>query len=326
VRRRDFITLLGGVALAWPLAARAQQAAIPVIGYLSQGSPEADAFRLTGFRRGLKEGGYVEGQNLTIEYRWASNQFDRLPALAADLVHHGVTVIVAPGARSTFAAKTATPTIPIVFGSGADPVQLGLVASLNRPGGNLTGVHVFGGEIASKGLELLHELLPAAASIGFLEDPTNPIAELRTRDILAAARAIGVELKRVHAGTESEIDAAFASLAQAHAGALLVPADLFFNNRLEQLVALAARYAIPTICGIREFPVAGGLMSYGIQISEIYRLTGIYAARILKGEKPADIPVIQLTKIELVVNLKTAKTLGLTILPSLLARADEVIE
>jgi putative ABC transport system substrate-binding protein len=188
------------------------------------GSPEADAFRLAGLRQGLKEGGFVEGQNLTIEYRWVGNDFDRLPALAADLVHHGVAVIVAPGSRSTFAAKTATPTIPIVFGSGADPVQGGLVASLNRPGGNLTGVNVFGGEIASKGLELLHELLPAAASIGFLEDRSNPIAELRTRDILAAARAIGVELKRVHAGTESEIDAAFASLVQAHAGALLVPA------------------------------------------------------------------------------------------------------
>jgi putative ABC transport system substrate-binding protein len=326
VRRRDFIKAIVGSVTLWPVAVQAQQTAVPVIGYLGSGSMDSDAVRLAGLRRGLNDGGYVEGQNLTIEYRWAGNQWDRLPALAADLVHHRVAVIVAPGARATFAAKAATPTIPIVFGSGADPVQGGLVASLNRPGGNLTGVNLFGGEMASKGLELLHELLPAAPSIGLLEDRGNPVAEQRTKDVLAAARAIGVEIKLVHAGTEREIDAAFASLAQSDTGALLVPDDIFFNNRLEQFVALAGRFAIPTICGIREFPVAGGLMSYGVRISEIYRLTGIYAARILKGEKPADLPVIQLTKIELVINLRTAKSLGITVPQALLARADEVIE
>jgi putative tryptophan/tyrosine transport system substrate-binding protein len=327
VKRRDFITLLGSAAFARPLAARAQHATIPLIGYLSQGSSASDALRLTGLRRGLAESGYIEGRNVTIEYCWAENELGRLPALATGLVEHGVAVIVAPGLPPTLAAKATTTTVPIVFVVGVDPVRLGLVAGLGRPGGNLTGVNAIAGELGAKGLEVVHALLPTTVSIGFLENPrNNAIAELRTSDVLAAARVIGVEIKIVHAGTESEIDAAFASLAQGQAGALLVPSDIFFNSRLEQLAALAARYAIPTVCGLREFPMVGGLMSYGYSNAEIYHLVGLHVARILKGEKPADLPVIQTTKIELVVNLKTAKALGLIIPPTLFARADEVVE
>jgi len=326
VRRREFITLLGGVAAAWPLSARAQQTAIPVIGYLSQGSPESDAERIIGLQKGLNEADYVESRNVRIEYRWSGNQVDRLPALAADLLQQGVTVIVAPGVVSTLAAKTATATVPIVFVVGVDPVQTGLVASLSRPGGNLTGYNVFGGELGAKGLEVLHELLPAAASVGLLENPSNPLSELTTTDVLAAARALGVELQVMRASTEREIDAAFVTLARARTGALLVPNDFFFNNRPDQLVALAAQYSIPTVYAIRKFPMAGGLMSYGISHADVYRLTGLHVARILKGQKPADLPVIQTTKIELVINLKTAKALGLNIPPTLFARADEVLE
>jgi putative ABC transport system substrate-binding protein len=326
LRRRDFISLLGGAAVAWPLVARAQQAAIPVIGYLNNGSPESDASRLTGLRRGLSQTGYVEGRNLVIEYRWAGNQADRLPALAADLVQLRVAVIVSPGRVALLAAKAATTSIPIVFGVANDPVQFGLVASLNRPGGNLTGFNSFAGELGAKELALLHELVPGIATVGFLENPNNPVFELRTRDVLAAAAAIGLNVQMLKAGTDREIDAAFVSLVQARTGALLVGNDAFFNSRIEQLVALAARHAIPTMYTFREFVVAGGLISYGSSLIETYRQVGLYTGRILKGEKPADLPVIQATKLELVINLKTAKALGLQIPDRLLALADEVIE
>jgi ABC-type uncharacterized transport system substrate-binding protein len=326
MRRRTFIAGLASAAAAWPVAARAQQPAMPVIGYLSQGSAESDDVRLTGLRQGLAEAGHVEGRNVTIEYRWAANQIDRLPALAADLLEHRVAVIVTPGSLSTIAAKAATSTVPIVFVTGVDPVQFGLVASLNRPGGNVTGYNVFRHELGAKRLEVLHELLPATASVGFLEDPRDPAAELETREVLAASRGVGVEIRTLHAATEGEIDSAFASLAQAQTGALLIPDDIFFNDRITQLVALAARYAVPTVYSIREFPLAGGLMSYGISRAETYRLIGLQVARILEGQKPTDLPVIQSTKIEMAINLKTAKVLGLTVPPSLLARADEVIE
>jgi putative ABC transport system substrate-binding protein len=326
VRRREFISLLGGTA-AWPLAARAQQAALPVVGYLNFGSPESDTPRVTGLRRGLNQTGYVEGRNLVIEYRWAGNQADRLPALAADLIQLRVAVIVTSGLVSTLAAKAATTTIPIVFGVGNDPVQLGLVASLNRPGGNLTGFNSISSELGAKGLALLHELVPGIATIGFLGNPNNPaVFELMTRDVLAAASVMGLKVQIFNASTDREIDAAFVSLAQARSGALLVGNDLFFNTRIEQIVALAARHAIPTMYPVREFVVAGGLISYGTSLIETYRQVGLYTGRILKGEKPADLPVIQATKLELMINLKTAKALGLQIPDRLLALADEVIE
>jgi len=326
MKRREVITLVSGALVAWPLAARAQQPAIPAIGYLNFGSPESDASRLTGLRRGLKETGYVEGRNFVIEYRWAGNQPDRLPALAADLVQLQVAVIVAAGVLPALAAKAATTSIPIVFSVGADPVQLGLIASLNRPGGNLTGVNGFTGELGAKGLALLHELVPSTTTVGFLENPNNPIFELTTRDVLAAAPAIGLKVQILKAGTDREIDAAFASLVQARTGALLVGSDLFFNSRIEQVAALAARHAIPTMQAYREFVVVGGLISYGISLIENYRQVGVYTGRILKGEKPADLPVIQPTKFELSINLKTAKALGLQIPDRLLTLADEVIE
>jgi putative tryptophan/tyrosine transport system substrate-binding protein len=327
MRRRDFITLLGGAAVAWPLASHAQQAGLPVIGYLNNVSPEADTVRLTGLRRGLNQSGYVEGRNLVIEYRWAGNEADRLPALAADLVQLRVAVIVTPGLVATLAAKAATTSIPIVFNVGNDPVQLGLVASLNRPGGNLTGFNAFIGELGAKGLALLHELVPGIATIGFLGNPNNPaVFELMTRDVLAAAPVIGVKVRTLKAATDREIDAAFVSVVQERTGALLVGNDLFFNSRIEQLVALAARYAIPTMYPIREFAVAGGLISYGNSLTENYRQVGLYTGRILKGEKPADLPVQQVTKLELIINLKTAKAFALQIPDRLLALADEVIE
>jgi len=326
IGRRELLAALGGAAAAWPLTASAQQPAMPVIGHLNLGSPESDASRLTGLRRGLNETGYVEGRSFVIEYRWAGNQVDRLPALAADLVHLRVAVIVSPGMVPTLAAKAATTSIPIVFGVANDPVQFGLVATLNRPGGNLTGFNAFSAELGAKALALLHELMPSIATIGFLENPNNPVFELTTRDVLAAALAIGVKVQILKAGTDREIDAAFVSLVQARTGALLVGNDVFFNSRIEQLVALAARHAIPTMYTFREFVVAGGLISYGSSLIETYRQVGLYTGRILKGEKPADLPVIQATKLELTINLRTAKALGLQIPDRLLALADEVIE
>jgi len=325
IGRRKFLATLGGAA-AWPLAARAQQPAMPVIGYLNQGSPESDVPRLTGLRRGLNQSGYVEGRNLVIEYRWAGNQADRLPALAADLVQLRVAVIVSPGTVATLAAKAATTSIPIVFGVANDPVQLGLVASLNRPGGNVTGTNAFAGELGAKELALLHELVPGTATIGFLENPNNPIFELQTRDVLAAAPVVGLKVQILKASTDREIDAAFVNLVQARTEALLVGNDLFFNSRIEQIVALAARHAIPTMYTFREFVVGGGLISYGGSLMDSYRQVGLYTGRILKGEKPADLPVIQATKLGLIINLKTAKALGLQIPDRLLALADEVIE
>jgi len=325
VNRRAFITLLGGGA-AWPLAARAQQAAMPVVGYLNFGSPESDAIRLTGLRRGLNQTGYVEGRNLVIEYRRAGNQADRLPALAADLAQLQVTVIVTAGSPPALAAKGATTSIPIVFGVGIDPVQLGLVASLNRPGGNLTGFNAFASELGTKGLALLHELVPSATTIGFLENPNNPVFEPSTRELLVAASVLGLKVQILKVSTDREIDTAFASLVQARTGALLVGNDPLFSNRFEQIITLAARHAIPTMSSWREFVVAGGLISYGTSLTETYRQVGLYAGRILKGEKPADLPVIQPTKFELVLNLKAAKALGLQIPDKLLALADEVIE
>jgi putative tryptophan/tyrosine transport system substrate-binding protein len=326
MKRRAFITLLGGAAAAWPLAARAQQAAIPVIGYLNLGSPESDVSRLTGLRRGLNQTGYVEGRNLVIEYRWAANQADRLPTLSADLVQLQVTVIVAAGLLPALAAKAATTSIPIVFSVAADPVQFGLVASLNRPGGNLTGFNAYSGELGAKGLALLHELIPGTATVGFLGNPNSPIFELMTRDLLAAATTIGLKIEILKADSDSEIDAAFESAVQARTGGLLVQADSLFITQVERVTGLAARYGIPTMYSLREFVVAGGLISYGTSLTENWRQIGLYAGRILKGEKATDLPVIQPTKFELVINLKTARALNLQIPDKLLALADEVIE
>jgi putative ABC transport system substrate-binding protein len=326
MRRREFITLVGGAAVTWPRVARAQQPAMPVIGYLNLGSPESDSPRLTGLRRGLIEAGYIEGRNFLIEYRWAGNQADRLSALAADLVQLRVTVIVAAGSPPAVAAKAATTNIPTVFAVGVDPVQLGLVATLNHPGGNLTGVNAFIGELGAKGLALLHELVPAVATIGFLENRNNPQSAVTIRDVLAAAPALGLKVQILNADTDREIDAAFASLVQAQTGALLVGVAAFFNNRIQRLIELAAAHAIPTLYSFREFVLAGGLISYGVSLSETYRQAGLYTGRILKGEKPSDLPVQQMTKPELIINLKTARTLGIDVPPQLLALADEVIE
>jgi putative tryptophan/tyrosine transport system substrate-binding protein len=323
VRRREFVTLLGGAA-AWPIAARAQQPVIPVIGYLSVGSPGSGARRLAGLWRGLNQTGYVEGRNLVIEYCWAGNRLDRLPTLAADLVRLQVTVVVAAGLLPALAAKAATTSIPIVFSLVADPVQVGLVSSLNRPGGNLTGVNAFAGELGAEALALLHELVPSAATIGFLENPSNPIFELMTRHVLAAAPVLGLKVRILKASTDREIGAAFANQAQIRA--LLVGNDPFLTNRIEQVIALAASHAMPTMYALREHVLAGGLISYETSLIEQYRQVGLYAGRILKGEKPADLPVIQATKIALIINLRTAKALGLEVPPTVLALAEEVIE
>jgi putative ABC transport system substrate-binding protein len=326
MRRRDFITRLGSAAFAWPLAARAQQKAMPVIGFLSGASAGPYAPFVAAVHEGLSESGYVEGQNLTIEYRWAEGHYDRLPALAADLVGRNVDAILVGGDEPARAAKSATSTIPIVFGIGADPVAAGFVASLARPGANLTGVTIIVAELTPKRFELLSELVPEARVIALLVNPNNANAGHNVQDAQDAARTKGVRLPILNAGTEGEIDVAFAALAQLRAGALLVGADPFFFGRREQIVALAARYAIPAINFEREFTVSGGLISYGTSLASVYRQIGIYAGKVLKGAKPADLPVQQPTKFELVINLKTAKVLGLTVPQTLLARADEVIE
>jgi putative ABC transport system substrate-binding protein len=328
MRRRELISLVGGIAVAWPIVARAQQPALPVIGYLNYGSPTSEnPARLTGLRRGLSETGYVEGRNVVIESRWAQNQADRLPALAADLVEHRVAVIVAAGALPALTAKAATTRIPIVFSVGVDPVQLKLVASLNRPGGNLTGSNAVVAELAAKSLAMLHELVPSAETIGFLENPNNEVIfEPMTRDLAAAAALIGLKVQTLKAGTDREIETAFESLTQARTKALLVGNDTFFSARVEQIAELAARHSIPTMYSIREFATAGGLISYGDSLVEAYRQVGVYVGKILNGTKPADLPVVQPTKLELIINLKSAKALGLQIPDKLLATADEVIE
>jgi ABC-type uncharacterized transport system substrate-binding protein len=327
MKRREFIILLGGAAAAWPLAARAQQSAMPVIGFLSSLSQAQTAHLVASFRRGVSEVGFVEGENVAIEYRWADGQFDRLPALAAELVRRQVAVIAATGgAPSAFAAKAATPTIPIVFAVGEDPVRLSLVASLARPSGNTTGINYFIYELVAKRLEILRELVPAAARVAVLANPTNTAHTTALRDVGEAARAIGLQIQIVNASSSREIDVAFAVLVRDQADGLFVFPDPFFVTRRVQLVHLASHHSIPATYPQRDFAEAGGLMSYGTNISDAYRQVGVYTGRILKGAKPADLPVVQASKFELVINHQTARMLGLTVPDKLLARADEVIE
>jgi ABC-type uncharacterized transport system substrate-binding protein len=325
VNRRAFIALLGGVA-AWPLVARAQQPSMPVIGFLHQGSPQPSAHLIDAFRLGLREAGYVEGRNVVLEFRWANGEYDQLPALAADLVRRQPSVITAALLPAARAAKAATATIPIVFVTGSDPIESGLVTSFNRPAENVTGVSLFSVVLAAKRLELLHEFVPRATVFAVLVNPTNPNAASNMREIEAAAHRTGLQIAFIRISSDRDYDAVFSTISQLRAGALMVSADGFFASQREQLIALAARLAVPTIYFQREFVNAGGLISYGASSSDMYRHAGIYAGKILKGAKPTELPIEQPTKFELVINLKTAKALGLDIPPMLLARADEVIE
>jgi putative tryptophan/tyrosine transport system substrate-binding protein len=326
MRRRDFIALLGSATAAWPLSARAQQPTMPVVGYLSAGTSSGDARPVAAFVKGLGETGYQDGKTVQIEYRWAENQYDRLSSIAADLVRQKVVVIAAVSTPAARAAKAATATIPVVFTTIADPVQIGLVASLNRPGGNVTGVTLLSVEVGPKLLELLHGAVPSATTIALLVNPTNPNAETQSKNTQEAARRLGLELHVLNASTERDFDAVFEKVRELRAGALLIGQDVFFNAESAQLGVLTVRHAIPAIFPLPEFAAAGGLMSYGASRSDAWHQAGIYVGRILKGEKPAELPVVQPTRFELTINLKTAKTLGLTVPPSLLTSADEVIE
>jgi putative ABC transport system substrate-binding protein len=326
MRRRQFITFLGGAAAAWPIAARAQQRTRPVIGYLGPATPDTWASRLRAFQDGLADAGYIEGRNVAIEYRWAGGQYDRLPSLAADLVRLQVSVIVADATPPALAAKAATTTIPIVFYSGGDPVAIGLVASLNRPGGNLTGVVGLNVGLEPKRIELLHEAIPAAGLIAGLVNPTNPNSDTELKGMQAAAEALGLKFHALYASSERDFDAVFTTIAQTGAGALAIASENLFNERSEQLASLALRHGVPAIYDYRDFAVAGGFMSYGGSYVTSYRLVGSYTGRILNGEKPANLPVPQQTRVELTINLKTAKALGITVPQLLLGRADEIIE
>jgi ABC-type uncharacterized transport system substrate-binding protein len=325
MRRREFISLLGGAAV-WPLAARAQQGAMPAIGFLNPTTPNTFSDRLRGFRQGLKETGFVEGENVAVVYRWAENQMDRLPELAAELVRRQVNVIAAPTASSALAVKALTTTIPIVFLAPEDPVRFGLVASLPRPGGNLTGVNLFTGELSAKRLEILREMVPGTTRVAALVNPTNPATETTVQDVEAAGRAMGLQIQVLNASTSREIDAAFASFGRERPGAVFVSLDAFLNSRRAQLVNLASRHALPATYSNRDFPEIGGLMSYGTNIAEAFRQIGVYTGRILKGAKPVELPVLQSNTIELVINHQTARMLGLTVPDKLLVAADEVIE
>jgi ABC-type uncharacterized transport system substrate-binding protein len=326
MRRRAFIEGIAALGVAWPLAVSAQQSSMSLLGYLGLGSAQSDAFRVTAFRQGLKEAGFVEGQNLTVEYRWAEQHHDRLATMAADLVRRQVAVIVAPTALASLAAKAATTTLPIVFETAGDPVKLGLVGSLSRPSGNLTGVSQLGEEEAPKRLQLLHELLPGARVMALLVNPAEPLAGDNVRVSLAAATTLGLELHVLNANTERDFDAAFAKLKELRADGLTIAGAGLFTSHIEQLAALTVRQRIPAVYQRHEFATAGGLVSYGTDIAETHRLVGVYTGRVLKGEKPADLPVQQATKVELYINLKTAKALGITVPISLLGRANEVIE
>jgi putative tryptophan/tyrosine transport system substrate-binding protein len=325
IGRRQFMSALGGAAVTWPPAARAQQPAMPVVGFLNSGSPEGYAPMVAAFCEGLKEAGFVDGQNVAIEYLWANGQYDRLTALVGDLIHRQVSVIAA-NTPANLVAKASTSSIPIVFTAGGDPVQLGLVASLDRPGGNVTGATQLAGELTPKRLELAHELVPTAKTLGLLINPGNPTAETLTTASRTAAVTLGLQLEVVHASTEAELDVAFATIVQKRVGALVIVTDPFFNGHAELLGALTIRHSVPAIYQYQPFVAAGGLVSYGSSLTDSYRLAGVYTGRILKGEKPGDLPVQQSTKVALIINLKSAKTLGLTIPLSLLGRADEVIE
>ena len=327
MRRREFISLIGGVAATWPLAARAQQPAMPVIGFINSASAQSYTRQLAAFLKGLSEAGYVDGQNVSIEYRWAEGRHDQLPALVADLVQRRVTVIAATGTPAALAAKAANTTIPIVFETGADPIKIGLVADLSRPGGQVTGVSQTSVELAPKRLQLLHELIPTASVMALFVDPADgTLAEVYSRDVQAAARILGVELHILNVSNDRDLDGAFAKLIQLRAGGLVISGGAFFRSRNAQVAALTLHHTVPAIFADREFAAAGGLLSYGAAIADAYRLAGHYTGRILKGDKPADLPVQLATKVELYINLKTAKALGLNIPNTLIGRADEVIE